>query len=497
MKNCFFNEVNLKWLLILVIGALSYNHVYGSTDQDPVPSVNIPPVKLVKHVERAGADYYQYDWPVNPGAWPTVNEHGELQYACGVWSGGFSGGVYYKSLADWWRNSGFTFAEMRIHVDHTATADDIAAILKKYLLDPAGENGGRISIHWGDLGRICGLNKLAGALAAIRDNPGLGSYDPQDEPGTGKGGNYYLDKFKTIRAIDPEHPIRLNTVPGQDLSWFVNRLNGDKPDIIGMDWYPLMYYPKKNISIRTISKWAKRTADNARHYRVMSCFINGCFGTHTATRKEGYPWWPGYAKTFPREIKNGRLPTITEMRNEVYQCVIAGIQQLMWFYYEEWLAGDYKRPDLHAEMVRLNLELRKLTGPIYSEIKYPVHIEGDKAKYEDRDFHAVASIYRNAMYVFVCSLAESSPSVPVARKGVKIMLTDVSDMFRGRFASDAEVIFDRAGYKDKDAGKYHVEQNRKTRTIAVNQKGYIVDNFSPYEVHIYRIELIPKHRNYK
>ena len=60
--------------------------------------------------------------------------------------------------------------------------------------------------------------------------------------------------------------------------------------------------------------------------------------------------------------------------------------------------------------------------------------------------------------------------------------------FPGRLIPEIHII---------NAGRYYVEQNRKIRTVAVNQKGYIVDDFSPYEVHIYRIELIPKHRNYK
>lgn len=455
------------------------------------PRELVPPVKVIEHVERLGPDFYRYDWPVAPGAWPTIKA-GELEYPVGVWQGGFRAGPYYDSIAEWYRDSGFDFAQAHIHVDYTVTGKEAAEIYRKYLLGPAQEGGGRIVAHVGRVAEPLGYDAFAEFVKAIKDHPALMAYDPADEPSLGDREDQYVKEFKIIRAIDPEHPIRAMHVPGGPWWTFRSRLKPDKVDILGCDFYPI----QGGASVRQVYRWADWVVESAGELGgVMSSMCLGIFGEHTARRSEGYPWWPGYADTFPREkAGKGRLPTIPEMRNQVYQCVVAGVQQIMWFYYEEWLYDDYGRKDLHDELERLNQELHILTGPIYSTTRYPVNIPSEKGKEKDkRDFYATASLYHDALYVIVLSVAEEEEMKPTARKGVRIELS-LPPQTRGRLADEAVVLFDRAGCAGEEAAAYWREKHGEYRTVPVDPEGAIVDDFGEYEVHVYRIALSKKHK---
>jgi len=313
--------------------------------QSPIDLV--PPVKVLEHVERIGPDFYRYDWPVAPGAWPTIKD-GELEYPVGAYGGGFNGGPYYDSLPEWWRKSGFDFAEAAVHVDYTVTGKEAAESYRRDLLDPA---------------------KLGGVMSSM------------------------------------------------------------------------------------------------------------CLGI------------------FYDPSKKGRLPTIPEMRSQVYQCVVAGVQQLLWFHYAEWLKDKYGRKDLHDELERLNRELHILTGPIYSSLRCPVSIpsEQDKEKYQ-RDFYATASLYRNALYVIALRVAGESEMKPVARKAVRIQL-HLPPQTSGRLADEAVVLFDRMGSQGDDSATYCRDGEGDYRRVAVRPEGVIVDDFGEYEVHVYRIRLARKHKD--
>jgi len=458
------------------------------------PGDLVPPVKVLEHVERVGPDFYRYDWPVAPGAWPTI-KGGELEYPVGAYGAGFRAGPYYDSIANWWRKSGFDLAYGQVHVDYTVTGKEAAEMYRKYLLDYARAGGGRVVALVQYIPETCGFDEFAQFVKHIRDHPSLDGYDPADEPTHGEGRvDQYVKAFKIIRAIDPEHPIRLNGVCGCPIYRFAGLLKPDMPDVFGNNLYPV----QGGEGVRELYRWADWVAETARKYGIMSSVTLGCYGSHTATREGGYPWWPGFADTFPREVKiKGRLPTIPEMRNQVYQCVIAGVHQVLWWPYEDWLYGQYDRKDLHDEMERLNGELHVLTGPIYSTLRYPVSFASEQGKEKKQmDYHAVCTLYRDALYVIALSLAEEGKMKPVARKGVRVGL-NLPPQIRGRLADEALVLFDRVESRDEDAATYYRNKHGRYRTVPIDEQCDIVDDFGEYEVHVYRIALSRRHKEHE
>jgi len=477
-------EVSGTLNVSLVLGVLLCGSVaWGAGAEMPTGDFGIAPVKCIGRTAVAGGpDVWTFDWPVECGAWPLVVD-GTLRYPVGAYGGGYYPGRY-ESVKEWWEKSGFDFVQAHVHVEDLKDPVAIAERYRRYLLGPAAEGGGRVLVHPPYIVSHRGLNALAEVVRRLRNHPGLYGWDPRDEPGPDS--RIWIDGFKVIRAIDPEHPIVLNVTTTWLWQPLFKAVAPDRPDFLSTDWYPV----QSGGSVRRIAEWAAKVAGTARAQGVSSQLIIGNFAGHEHARS--YPWY-----TFPgprtAHAHFGRFCTVQEARSQLYQAVIYGVQQIQWWPYECWARGCYRDrfDDLGFETERLNREIHALTGPIFSSVRVPVEAEGEEHKTgAERDVHVRASIYRDALYVLVACVAEQGPCVPAQTTTVRLHFGDVPEPYRSRLSDSAEVLFEVEGKDERGRPLYYADTHDTWRKVPIDREKWLIkDNFGPYAVHVYRIGL--------
>ena len=523
-------------LAVGLVVAMSVRAAHAGTVRVDPANEGIRPVCVVKHVARAGGpDPYQFDWPVDPGAWPMVSPKGVLRYAIGAYGAGHLPGEF-KTIEDWWRGSDFDFVHFQADAQYGMTGKDIAARNIKYVLDPAARAGRKVVAHVAYTAEMLGPGALAEHVAAIKDHPALYGYDPMDEPSSPDRVITWSHNFKIIRALDPEHPIWLNDIGCKNHPTIEQAVAPDKPDIYSWDVYPVQ--SDRGVSPESgYTRWLVRVC---RERGLVPAYILGNFAKTTA-QEPPHPWFPLTPKKV-RTFHNGtHLCSPEELRSQVYQCIISGIKTVLWYPWQAWVGGVHTRRDILSATYQVNREVHALTGPILSTCRVPITIEAPQVKTVWT--HAVigmGSVYQNDLYIIVANIAEqpgTKPPKALALKGVRIVMDKVPAAYRRLLADQAEVLFEIAG-KDAAGVPIYVKEKAGTwRTVGVHKldrdgkpavrfqpgrgrvwgpewtggkreptvgtewtmwegpkaRMYIVDDFAPLAVHIYRIRImVPK-----
>ena len=521
---------------IATLMACSAYGTSGASEKYDPSSEGIRPVKVIKHTPiEGGADYYKYDWPVAPGPWPMVTPEGVLRYPMGAYGAGHLPGPY-KTIEQWWLESDFDFVHFQADVQYGMSGKDIAERNIKYVLDPADQVGRKVIAHVGHPLEMLGLEVLAEHINTIKDHPALWAYESADEPSRPDKVIYVSHIFQLIRALDQEHPILLNDIGNQKHPTLEPRISPDKPDFYSWDIYPV----QSNNGVSMETGYTRKLVKVCKERGIVPSYCLGNFAKVNAPRI-GVPWFPKK----PKDIKThhyGRFSTVEEIRSQVYQSVISDVKMLLWWPYKQWVGGVYNREDLRETTHQVNREIHALTGPIFSKMELPVSFEFPKGNYvRPEAIVGMAKIYREDIYIIVANIAEKNaplgkrkPENALSLTGVKIIMDKIPALYRRMMDDKAEILFEIAEKDSKGAPVYVKQKTGKWRTVPIKKtdvygkpakrfhcgrgkvwgaewtgeskkepssgtpwgmwegkkaSASIVDDFGPYEVHVYRIKL--------
>ena len=504
----------------------------GTARLDPAKE-GIRPVRVLKHVTRAGGpDFYQFDWPVDPGPWPMLSRKGVLRYAIGAYGAGHLPGEF-KSIEQWWHGSDFDFVHFQADVQYGMTGKDIAARNIKYVLDPAARAGRKVLLHVAYTAEMLAPDALAEQIAAIHNHPALYGYDPMDEPSSPDRVITWSHNFKIIRTLDPEHPIWLNDIGNQRRPTIERAIAPDKPDIYSWDVYPV----QSDRGVSPESGYTRNLVRICRERGLMPAYVLGNFAKTTA-QEPAHPWFPLRLKKTRTFGYGTHFCSPAELRSQVYQCIVSGIKTVLWWPWCHWVDGVFQRRDILNATYQVNREVHALTGPILSTCEVPVTIEAPKVKTVwTQPVVGMGRVYHNDLYIIVANIAEqpgTKPPKPLALKGVRIVLDKVPAAYRRLLADQAEVLFEIAGNDASGVPVYVKEKTGRWRTVPVHKfdregkpavrfqpgrgrvwgpewtggkrepstgtewtvwegpkaKMHIVDDFAPLAVHVYRIRIM-------
>jgi len=484
------------WGVLVVAGAgLSLVACFAGAVSAATGLDDIAPVRCTRHVERTGPDLYEFDWPVNPGKWPLVDRQDRLRFPMGAYNGGRHPALFV-SMAEWWQKSGFDFAHgLCDQINYTWSAQHSVDQFRELLLEAAKNAPGGIILHVGYIPSHCGMDVFAEFIRLVHSHPSVWGWDPMDEPFGVRGRGrqralMYAHELKTIRAIDREHPVMLNVVTGTllngNLEVILQECSPEKPDILSTDNYPVQDASPR-VSVRQATVWAQRVCRTAQRYGMTPYIIHGNFGPSDK----------------PHMVRGARFPTLAELRSQLFQAILNGVQGYMIWNYAYWENLRYDDPVLHREMFRLNHEVHALTGPIFSALSLPAAAVG--AEYpaqgvrREGDLQVRAAAYRDAIYVFVVNLAEAALRTPVRLSKVRISLPDLPRSYLRRLATEAEVLLEMAGTDRDGFSQSYFDRHGKWRRVPVtwdDNNAFIVDDLGPYAVHVYRVKTSVKRRDW-
>ncbi len=480
--------------LVIVLVSLLFLASGAGAAVPEVPDLGIAPVRCLEfQALPGGPDFYQFDWPVDPGQWPLVKA-GILRYPVGVWGYGSRPGPGFETQEDWWRGSGFDFGVVMANVPEGMGAERLAALHRQYSLDPAARAGGKIIFNPSNVFGHLGPQGMQRFAELVADHPALRGWDPMDEPGPGERAQEWADIYRMLRQSTPDKLILLNGVPGYQWQQHILPLIApEKPDIFSCDAYPV----QGGHRLGNLIHWCLHVASESRKRGVDSMFIIGTFDHNRCRLNTIWPWEPLSMRRRPWSkpgAVRARFSTPAEQRNQVYQAVIAGIQSLQWFNHAIWDSGSYPRKYnyLYEEQCRLNYEVHQLSGPIYSTLRVPVYAEGEQGKRLDEcDFPVRASVYRDALYIIVaCVAEEEEPQVPVKQATARLVLSQIPEVYRSRLGEEAEVLLEVVGQDETGHQIYYQQAHGAWRKVALDRENWILDDtFGPYGVHVYRIPL--------
>lgn len=455
---------------------------------------DIPPVICTRHLERPGPDLYEFDWPVDPGKWPLVDQENHLRFPVGAYNGG-KRPAHFNSLGEWWEKSCFDFVHRPVHIDWTMSAQDIAAKYREVLLDPALSAPGGVMVHPAWITAHNGMEVFAEVIRLLHDHPALWGWDPADEPFGPESGRTYGHELKIIRSLDREHPCLLNLMTRSfhngELEEILEYCAPERPDFISTDHYPIQSPGRAVASVREIGRWVEPVLAAAEKYGMAAYVIHGTFGPSDKVK-----------------IGAGRFPSLAELRNQRYQALIRGFKGFLSWNYDWWARGYFTDLPLHTEMFRLNKEIHALTGPIFSTLDLPTTMQYPVEGRPD-DVMVRASVYRDSIYVFAANLAEHEPGEPKTLSQVRIVLEDLPETYLGRIAEEAEVLLEMVGTDEEGFSQSYYDLHGEWRKAPVTwdrqpdnfheawkeqSNAYITDDLGPYAVHLYRLKMQLPHR---
>jgi hypothetical protein len=302
----------------------------------------------------------------------------------------FPVGIYYapsEKLAQM-REMGFTIAHVWALPGNATT----------HTLDVAQRLGMRVVVELADAyrGSKPFLPTLRDHVLAFRGHPALLAWYLYDEPDAGDLARVQQG-YELVRELDRDHPtitVHVSPEAGARFAPFT--------DIFAVDPYPV-----PNLALSVV--W--------RHVTRARAVVG--------PQKSVWAVIQAFAQSGPQ--RPPRYPTPVELRNMVYQALVAGATGIMYFSYS-WEGNLEERdPALFAALGPVNRELQTLA---------PVVLEGERPEPEVRvnapvDVRSLIRQWAGRTYVILVNVGTSAVSIEVERRGAAVGPA-VESLFDGR-----------------------------------------------------------------
>ena len=456
-------------------------------DVDPTGE-GIPPVRMVGQESRTGGpDFYTYDWPVDPGPWPTVSTEGLLRFPMVAHGAGYGPGEF-TDIAEWWKVSDFDLVHYQASVQYGMTGRDVAQRNIEFIMNHAAETGRKVIAHVGHTAEMLGHEALIEHINAIKDHPGLWGYEVADEPGTSEPRLIWTSHaFRIIRNLDPEHPILSNDLGNKKEPTLLPYVRPDTPDFWSWDCYPIQ--AGNGTALET--HYTRQIAAICRELDITPAYILGNYAPVEAPYAP-LPWFPRVQEGVQSvaHLGKGGFSTAGQIRSQVYQGVIAGMKMLLWWPWGEWVDLRFDRPDLRKATYQVNREVHALTGPIFSTLDVPVSFEVPAGDYtRPEGIVGMAKLFHDELFIFAANIAERN--VPLGQRtvdggvglaDVKIVLDGIPAAYRRYMHDEAEVLFEIAGHNDHGVPEYvkaRQDEWRRVPVQATDCNGQPASRFQP------------------
>jgi hypothetical protein len=261
-----------------------------------------------------------------------------------------------------------------------------------------------------------------GVIREFRDHPAILAWYLNDELPRS-----YIprltERYRLVKQLDPNHPTWIVLYQVDELKFYLNTA-----DVIGTDPYPI---PRRPISMA--SEWTQKTRKNSGPRRAV--------------------WMVPQAHNLGIYSDNDTeytSPTFEEMRCMAYQCLVNGVNGLVFYSF-----FDLKRDPLGfdkrwAEVKKLGAEIRSLM-PVLLSTEEPPGVQLAKGS---RYIHFSAKRHDGKLYILAVNVSREEQD---------------AEFIISAEAEEAKVLFEE-------------------RSVPV-EKYRLVDKFQPIAVHIYEIQM--------
>ena len=293
-------------------------------------------------------------------------------------------------------NSGDYFYKLR--------GEEVAA-----LMDAAAAEGMQILLeltHYARKRPEPDYRAIAALVKRYRQHPALLAWYLVDEPAETKmKPAAALAIYELIRELDPYHPVYLvNNRPHTYAAY------ADASDILAIDVYPIPNYPITQVSdSMQRARWTSLG-------RQPVWLIAQAFG--------GVEHWP-------------RAPTAAELRNMVYQGLVAGAKGVLFYRYCQENERHIQPLELWQEVQRLAAELAEL-GPVLLQEEHRLQLQAAGSGIE-----VAVKEYNRDFYLFAVNVAEEPrrldmrlAGLPPVRRAQVLHGEAVPTLANGRLAAE-------------------------------------------------------------